>query len=98
MIDVRELSSVPVSGGAAVVVGSTALGARGAVVTAGDQLRAAIAAALDRERHELGEPDFEFDEREQQHLDAACRAADAVELLDQPWLSAGYRTTKLAST
>lgn len=52
-------------------------------MTAGDQLRAAIEAALDRERQTLGEPNLELDERERQHLDAACRAADAVELLDQ---------------
>jgi hypothetical protein len=64
-------------------IAAAAFAGSGAVVTAGEQLRAAIAAAMDRERVKLGEPDFQLDEREQQHLDAACRAADAVELLDR---------------
>lgn len=52
-------------------------------MTAGDLLRAALDAALDRERAQLGEPGLEWDERESQHIAAACRAADAVELLDE---------------
>jgi hypothetical protein len=52
-------------------------------MTAGEQLRAAIDAALAREGEKLGQPGLCWDEREQQHVDAACRAADAVELLDQ---------------
>jgi hypothetical protein len=56
---------------------------RGFAVTAGQRLRAGIDAALGRERLTLGKPNLEFDEREGQHLDAACRAADAVELLDR---------------
>lgn len=52
-------------------------------MSAGETLRAAIEAAIQLERDRLNEPMFQLDEREQQHLDAACRAADAVELLDQ---------------
>jgi hypothetical protein len=55
----------------------------GRAVSAGVMLRAAINAALDRERIKLNKPRLQFDEREEQHLDAACRAADAVELLDR---------------
>jgi hypothetical protein len=51
-------------------------------MTAGQELRAAIDAALAREGEQLGQK-LRFDEREQQHVDAACRAADAVELLDR---------------
>ncbi len=36
-----------------------------------------------RERAKLGHPSLRWDERKQHHIDAACRAADAVELLDQ---------------
>jgi hypothetical protein len=46
-------------------------------------LRAAVDEALARERDDLGQPTLEWDERERQHIDAACRAADAVELLGQ---------------
>lgn len=52
-------------------------------MTAGETLRAAIDAALAREGEKLGQPGLCWDEREQQHVDAACRAADAVEMLDQ---------------
>jgi hypothetical protein len=55
----------------------------GCAVSAGETLRGAINAALDRERTKLNKPRLQFDEREGQHLDAACRAADAVELLDR---------------
>lgn len=48
----------------------------------GEELRAALDAALARESVKLGET-IRWDEREQQHIDAACRAADAVELLSQ---------------
>ncbi|OBH55473.1 hypothetical protein [Mycobacterium sp. E2479] len=51
-------------------------------MSAGQQLRAALDAALKRESKKLGQP-VRWDERERQHVDAACRAADAVELLDQ---------------
>lgn len=51
-------------------------------MTAGEQLRAALAAALARESVKRGET-IRWDEREQQHIDAACRAADAVQLLDE---------------
>jgi hypothetical protein len=64
-------------------IAEPAFAGSGAVVTAGEALRAAIDAALDRERVKLGKPALQFDEREEQHLDAACRAADAVELLDR---------------
>lgn len=52
-------------------------------MTAGETLRAALDAALERERLASGAPSARWDEREQQHIDAACRAAAAVELLDQ---------------
>jgi hypothetical protein len=51
--------------------------------SAGGKLRAALDAALDRERQKLGVQSLRWDEREQQHVDAACRSADAVELLDR---------------
>jgi hypothetical protein len=51
-------------------------------MTAGQQLRADLDVALAREEQKLGKP-IRWDEREQHHIDAACRAADAVELLDQ---------------
>jgi hypothetical protein len=50
--------------------------------SAGRQLRSALNSALARESQQLGKL-IRWDEREQQHIDAACRAADAVELLDQ---------------
>ncbi|CDO89961.1 hypothetical protein AWC29_04050 [Mycobacterium triplex] len=52
-------------------------------MTVGELLRAQLDEAMARERDQLGQPALEWDEREQQHIDAACRAADAVELLDQ---------------
>lgn len=51
-------------------------------MTAGEQLGAALDAALGRESQKLGQP-VRWDEREQRHVDAACRAADAVEVLDE---------------
>ena len=51
------------------------------MTTAGQELRAALDAALAREAQTLGQA-VRWDEREQHHVDAACRAADAVELLD----------------
>lgn len=53
------------------------------MTTAGERLRADLDAAMDRERAQLGQPALEWDEREAQHIAAACRAADAVELLDE---------------
>jgi hypothetical protein len=50
-------------------------------MTAGKQLRADLEGALAREAQKLGKP-IRWDEREQHHIDAACRARDAVELLD----------------
>jgi len=50
--------------------------------TAGQRLRGALDAALTREGERLGQK-IRWDEREAQHIDAACRAADAVELLDR---------------
>ena len=52
------------------------------IVSAGEELRSALDAALARESKKLGQQ-VRWDEREQQHVAAACRAADAVELLDQ---------------
>ncbi|MGH3556435.1 hypothetical protein [Mycobacterium sp.] len=51
-------------------------------MTPGQQLRAALDAALAREGERLGQQ-LRWDEREQHHIDAACRAVDAVELLDR---------------
>ncbi|SPM27180.1 hypothetical protein [Mycobacterium terramassiliense] len=53
------------------------------MTAAGERLRAQLDAAMERERAQLGQPALEWDEREQQHIDAACRAAGAVELLDE---------------
>ncbi len=53
------------------------------MTTAGEHLRAQLDDALERERAQLGQPALEWDEREAQHIDAACRCADAVELLDK---------------
>jgi hypothetical protein len=50
-------------------------------MTAGEQLRADLDAALAREAQTLGKP-IRWDERELHHIAAACRARDAVELLD----------------
>jgi hypothetical protein len=51
-------------------------------MTAGEQLRVGLDAALAREGQRLGQK-LRWDEREGHRIDAACRAADAVELLDR---------------
>jgi hypothetical protein len=52
-------------------------------MSAGDDLRAALDAALAREAKAVGRSSLVFDEREQAHADAAAEAADAVEILDR---------------
>lgn len=64
-------------------IGLSEFAGRYVMATAGERLRAQLDAAMDRERAQLGQPALEWDEREQQHIDAACRAADAVELLEE---------------
>ncbi|MGV0718546.1 hypothetical protein ABQE93_24380 [Mycolicibacterium sp. XJ662] len=46
----------------------------------GDQLRAGLDAALQRESARIGQP-LRWDEREQEHIDAAAQAANHVEAL-----------------
>ena len=48
----------------------------------GSELRAALDAALARESQRCGQP-LRWDEREQQHVDAAVQAAKHVEALQQ---------------
>lgn len=48
--------------------------------TAGNRLRNALDAALERESKSVGRQ-LRWDEREAAHIEAACRAADHVELL-----------------
>jgi hypothetical protein len=51
-------------------------------MTAGEQLRADLDAELKRESARLGQR-LRWDRRELHHIDAACREADHVELLQQ---------------
>jgi hypothetical protein len=51
-------------------------------MTAGADLRAALDTALAREARAQGRSSLQFDEREQQHVEAAIAAADAAELLE----------------
>jgi hypothetical protein len=51
-------------------------------MSAGADLKAALDAALAREAKAVGRSSLVFDEREQQHADAAIAAADAAELLE----------------
>jgi hypothetical protein len=50
---------------------------------AGKRLRADLDAALARESDKLGGAPLRWDEREQQHIDAAMRAADHVAKLER---------------
>ncbi|CAM3511267.1 hypothetical protein MYCO108962_23655 [Mycobacterium colombiense] len=50
-------------------------------MSAGDDLRAGLDAALAREAKALGRTELVWDEREAFHVDAACAAADSAEIL-----------------